>query len=700
MNQIDLTFAIHSHQPVGNFDHVIENNYRESYEPFLCALEKHPGISTALHYTGYLWDYIKSEHPDFIERLHELVEKNQVEMLGGAYYEAILTVLPERDAVSQQKIMKSEMIRFSSGIDVAGMWLAERIWEPGMPSVLHKGGYRYTFLDESHFHAAGVKSEDIHGTFRTEDKGCDTIIFPIDKQLRYSIPFKPPEKSGEYLQAMIEAGRKLVTYGDDGEKFGSWPGTFEWVYKKGWLEKSFTMLENDKSVNIILPREAVQNHSPRGDVYLPCASYEEMGEWTLPAETQVDLHHLKDELKEAGLIDRVSPYIRGGFWRQFFAKYPESAKIYRRMLRVSDKVSSLCRKRNQDDDSTGKAIISLLKGQANDAYWHGVFGGVYLPHLRSAVQKELIVAETICDRQLSPNKIPADKYEPDAEVLSNSKLRVQFSCDHGGGISSLDVREAGIDLVNTMSRYREPYHTRLLEAKDSGNKDENATIHDRIAFKEADMEKKLAVDTYRRYCFIDRFLPADFNFEDLQYNRGVELGDFTDGKYGCRKLPDGISLFCNGSIESKFLALKKVFIMSENGCSLKADYTFTAKDKDFPDIYFAPELNLNLLAPEAEDRFFLINGEPFEHNNLGSSGERSGIRQFSLVDEWQGIRIDIETSPQARWVWHPVETISLSEEGIERIYQGSAILPLFDLNQLIDSRISVTLTIDYWKPII
>jgi len=700
-HKIDLTLAVHNHQPVGNFDFIIEQNYRDSYAPFIQALEKHPRVRVALHYSGYLWDYIKSQHPDFLDRLHKMVERGQIEMLGGAYYEAILTVLPERDAVSQQSLLKKEMEEYSRH-PVEGMWLAERIWEPSMPGIIRRGGYGYTFLDESHFHAAGIPSDGVWGIFRTEDRGDTTLIFPIDKALRYAIPFAAPEKTIDTLEKMRNSGRKLVTYGDDGEKFGSWPGTFKWVYQDGWLENFLTKLELNSFINILLPREAAEAHQPRRTVYLPCASYEEMGEWTLPAETQVDLHHLKEVLTCAGFKERVVPYLRGGFWRQFFAKYREAAALYQRSLRVSDKVAALKQKRKVDLEVVKQAEKCLYKGQANDAYWHGVFGGVYLPHLRSAVEKELILAETICGRELRKSD-STDKYNPQAVVWENAELRVQIQPNLGGGISALDIRKAGFNPVDTMARYREPYHTRMMEAAEKGQtaNNEHASIHDRLVVKEEGLVQKLAQDAYPRYCFIDRFLKPEFSLDDLQYNRKVEAGDFAGAEYRRENNAENlISLSRKGSIADKPAALKKTFRAEPVKLGLKADYQLTGNLSGLKNYWFAPEFNLNLLAPCADDRFFLINGVKFAGNNLGGRGDRSDVKMFSLVDDWLGIRINLSASLPARWVWHPVETISLSEEGIERVYQGSAILPLFRIADIGKIPVTVELTLEYWKPVV
>jgi hypothetical protein len=47
-NRVSLCMVIHSHQPVGNFDHVIEEAYQKSYLPFLKVLSRHSHIRLSL----------------------------------------------------------------------------------------------------------------------------------------------------------------------------------------------------------------------------------------------------------------------------------------------------------------------------------------------------------------------------------------------------------------------------------------------------------------------------------------------------------------------------------------------------------------------------------------------------------------------------------------------------------------------------
>ena len=107
--RISLALAIHNHQPVGNFGWVFAEVFDQAYLPMVEALERHPGVRLSLHYTGPLLDWFRAERPDFIDRLRALVERDQVEILGGGYYEPVLASLPIRDRIGQLSRMGDEL---------------------------------------------------------------------------------------------------------------------------------------------------------------------------------------------------------------------------------------------------------------------------------------------------------------------------------------------------------------------------------------------------------------------------------------------------------------------------------------------------------------------------------------------------------------------------------------------------------------
>ncbi|MCZ7585719.1 MAG: hypothetical protein M5R36_21645 [Deltaproteobacteria bacterium] len=147
-DSVAFCMVLHIHQPVGNFGHVFERAFARSYEPFLSALEEHEKIRLSLHVSGPLLDWIADHHPEYIGRLRRLVNAGRIEMLGGGYYEPILTAIPERDADGQLPLMAAELER-RFGVRPTGIWLTERIWEPSLPALLARNGVQYTLLDET-----------------------------------------------------------------------------------------------------------------------------------------------------------------------------------------------------------------------------------------------------------------------------------------------------------------------------------------------------------------------------------------------------------------------------------------------------------------------------------------------------------------------------------------------------------------------
>ncbi len=336
---IYFSMAFHQHQPVGNFDHVIEHCYAQAYLPFLNVLERHPSIKVSLHYSGPLLKWIQRHHAEFFTQLKAMVKKGQVELMAGGFYEPILSILPNQDKLDQIKKMV-EYINDHFDYQPRGLWLAERVWEPHLVEPIAKSGLEYIILDDSHLKETGLEDDDLYGYYITEDEGCCIKVFPSSMQLRYTMPFAAPEETIEYLRHIAAAGEGLlVQVGDDGEKFGSWPHTYQTVYEEGWLERFFSQLEQNSDWLAVVNHSAyIDQYKPLGSVYLPTASYAEMMEWALPTKARLDYMNAQGQMEHNPTCKR---FLKGGLWRNFLVKYPESNNMHKKMLYVSQKVAQL-----------------------------------------------------------------------------------------------------------------------------------------------------------------------------------------------------------------------------------------------------------------------------------------------------------------------------------------------------------------------
>jgi alpha-amylase len=683
-------FGIHSHQPVGNFSGVFKEAYRNCYRPFLETLARHPGIRVALHYSGPLLEWIEENEPDYIDIIASLAERGQVEMLSGGFYEPILPIIPRDDALGQIQMM-NDYIKRRFGQKARGLWLTERVWEPGLPSLIAQAGLSYTVIDETHFAYAGLGPKDMFGYYLTEDDGREVAVFPIDKHLRYYIPFKLPEDTLNYLRGISAEGKTTdITYGDDGEKFGVWPETYKWVYTEGYLEKLFSMLEaNSDWIKMPTFSEFIEAHPPMGRIYLPAASYDEMMEWALPSRSTVKYQEIVGKLTSDGVYEDYRPFIRGGFWRNFLVKYPEANQMHKKMIHVSRKVNAIKGK------TLAAARRELWRGQCNCPYWHGLFGGLYLNYLRFANYSSLLRAEKMADdaTHSDSSKIHVEHTDYDCDghkelLVSTRDYGVCISPGYGGAVTEIDYKPKCFNMTDVLSRRLESYHRKIKEASHQSKTEEVKSIHDIVRVKEAGLEKKLNYDWYDRRCFLDHFIRPGTTLDAFARADHDEEGDFVNQPYaltGKKKSHDKliVTLKRDGHLWRRQCATpisveKSLAISGKSG--IVANYAVHTGKKPIDSTLFAVELNLTLLAGDNEDRYYEIPGVSLSQNRMNSIGAVDSVSLIRLVDHWMGIAIAIRYEPAATFWRFPVETVSQSEGGFERTYQGSSVTAVWPLS--------------------
>lgn len=692
MGHITFLFGVHDHQPVGNFDWVFEDCYQKGYKPFLDILERHPKVRCALHHTGPLLEWIEKKKPKYFEKLACMVQRNQVELLGGAFYEPILPIIPEKDAIGQIQLM-SRYLKEKFGVTPKGMWLAERVWEPHLPSILSKAGIEYTLTDDTHFAFSGLRPEQMVGYYVTENAGVTLKVFPIDKALRYLIPFKPPEETINYLRSVsIDEGVRAVSMADDGEKFGVWPGTHDWVYNQGYLERLFTALEqNSDWIHMRTYSEYIAENPPTGRIYLPTASYYEMMEWSLPARSATQYGDMVKDLSGKNLYEQYKTFLRGGFWRNFLVKYKESHLMRSKMCWVSDHLESARKAGAEKSNGVLKeAEKDLWRGQCNCPYWHGLFGGVYLNYLRYAIYSHLLKAETACDKILHGSKpwVRMEKLDYDKDgleeiLLSSAEANAYLDPDYGGSLIEWDCKDKHFNVTDTVTRKEESYHGKLVEAqKQQHAGGQPKSIHDIMEVKEAGLENILFYDWYQRHNFLDHFLGKEAGLEGFKKCSYPEEGDFVNQPYGVIKTEAGDSaasvlLRRQGHIyrdgRKTPLQVDKTYRMDNKGV-LRVSYAIQNLGDAPVDLWFGTELNLTLLAGNEADRYYLFDGKPGKKPRMNTEGATPSLSKASLVDEYMKMRLDIELGAEAALWRFPIETVSQSESGFEKTYQGSCLL--------------------------
>jgi len=85
------------------------------------------------------------------------------------------------------------------------------------------------------------------------------------------------------------------------------------------------------------------------------------------------------------------------------------------------------------------------------------------------------------------------------------------------------------------------------------------------------------------------------------------------------------------------------------------------------------EWNVNLLGGGHNPAAYYEteSGERSPHDAAGELASAAGI---AFGNDYEGVEVAATAEPAARVTWYPVETVSNSEGGFERVYQGSSLL--------------------------
>lgn len=647
---VNLLLGVHAHQPVGNFTEVLEEAHHKCYRPFLNTLYRFPEFRFSIHFSGWLLDYLFAHHSADMALLREMVKRKQAEVFSGGDTEPVLAVIPNRDRLGQILELSGKLEK-KLGQRPLGAWLTERVWEATVVPALADAGIRYVTVDDYHFLCSGRTSDELTGFYTTEEDGRKLDLFPISEALRYRLPFSPAPDAVQYIESLATETSCAAIYFDDIEKFGIWPETYEWVYEKKWLEDFIAGVLGSGIIRTMRYCDYHAQHTTRGIVYLPTVSYIEMNEWTLPAPAAQEYADLVQQAKASGRFEHSKAFLRGGIWKNFFSRYPESNWMHKRMLSLSERFHSLPQKQQ-----TGEMRENLYQAQANDAYWHGLFGGLYLPHLRRAVHHAMVRLEGLLDgAQPRPGKIRQDLDLDGCEeiFLHNGAVQAVIKLDGSASIIELDSYALGHNFADTLARRPEHYHRKihLGETAQHPSGPGIASAHDRISFKHEITPDDLATDAHLRTLFRDSWLggsnaaPVELNYIQ-EVDRPQEKGMEFAGQAGP-------------------LLVDKHIRVDRN--RLHVSYHFNGDTSGI----FAVEINLAMPSCDGSGGRFIHDGRIL--GGFGQPLELEMMQELILQDDVLGGELILRSSKPVRLFATPHFTVSQSEAGFEKIMQALTI---------------------------
>ncbi len=656
--KLPFMFGIHCHQPVENFYHVVDEVTEKSYAPFLKVALKNKSFKFAVHYSGWLLEYIRKNHSETFANLKTLSDRGQIEFFTAGFYEPVLSAIPAEDRYGQIKML-SDYVNNHFGVKPTGMWLTERVWDPSIIPAAAECGVKNIIIDDYHLISVGFPKESITSYFKTEQDGYDVNLFPIDMKLRYLTPFKPVEQVIEHMHDALDKKAKLITCFDDGEKFGVWPGTFEHVYKNGWLDKFIKAVRDDDKVEFMHYSDAVEKIKPAGVAYLPITSYEEMGEWSLFADKLERFEQLKDYVKDSQFKNDMKHFVKGSIWKNFFAKYPESNRLHKRTLDLSKRA-----KPYKNDD---KLTDAIYRSQCNDSLWHGVFGGLYLPNLRNNAWGALIEAETMYEKlagvkypQTEIRDMDIDGY--DEVFVRTENINYQFVSRDCGQLGIIELKDKNFNLLNTISRKMEGYHTKYTVDDHQEENTGEKTIHEQSYHIPPEVKEKIAYDWYNKNCFIDHFA-CNFTLDTYERCTFQEIGDFANQAAELTEKAGKLTFKRDGGVyvDVKKYPLKLTKTYNVDGG--KIDFTIAAKTTEDVECVYAQEFNFHF----CDLSKVWINDEL-----VTDRGEFVG-KKIKIEDYHLKKCITIEYDREVTFMYYNIYTVSQSEAGIDLTSQGLSI---------------------------
>ena len=286
------------------------------------------------------------------------------------------------------------------------------------------------------------------------------------------------------------------------------------------------------------------------------------------------------------------------------------------------------------------------------------------------------------------------------EILFESPGQVVvIKPDAGAAIASWDVRGPRHALADVIRRRPEAYHRALVAAAEAAGEPANnpaaeslpggsdaptetagvESIHEIVLEKEPGLAGRLVYDAYERRSGLVHLLSLDVTAADLAGQTFEERADVLDAPYEVVEL-DGDHLVARRDATATLDA-------GDQPVRLEKTYRFEG-DRRRPSLTLTVRLTNRSprplearLAVEWNLLFLGGGGNPAAYYDVGtgrlshdSTGEVAGATRVGSGNTDIGLALGTEMAPAADAWWYPIDTISHSEGGFERVYQGSSLV--------------------------
>ena len=671
MRKVRLILGTHNHIPIGLAQGAVEERYQTAFKPLLAVLYRYPEFPVALHYSGVLLEWLEEFHPEFLMLLEEMVKRGQVEVLGGGYFDPVLPLIPTNDKLGQLEKMTT-WLRGRFEIRPRGCWIAEKVWEPSLASVLRVSGIDYTFLDDGQFEIAGARHGRLLRPSIAEDQGKIISLFPISGDLRALAAREAPAAAIAFLRAIAEntpagapAGAADAADGPPAPPAaaGAHEGApvailledgfsaSEGLLKRDWLERFIRLAaENPGWLQPTTPGMYLRENPPGERLYVPSLSSMDMMGWALAPDVRGKYLDVRRSLTESG----DGRFLVGGHFRQFLTRYPEAWLMYAKMVYTHVLVNQV----RGDRYKKKAAQNELWKGQCHFAYWSGIEGGIYANLLRKAVYQSLIEAEKITRAtEIFVPSIMSVDYDLDNGIeylYQGSELNAYIHA-RGGSLFELDFLPASWNYLDTMVQ------------------------RDLVPAGAA------APTLYPRKAFLDHFLAPRCTMEEFREGCYEEAGDFLTGPFELvelnRALPELLmrrTSFVMAGNNRRSVGIEKRFVFRPR--SIDVYYKVSNLGEEDMESRLAVEMNVSLAARSVESgRLFLLDED--RKSEIGSEPQEIEAMQGLLVrDVRNEVSITLSSARPFRCWSFPLETFNPAAPERPPVFQSHCFIQQWELH--------------------
>lgn len=620
--------------------------YEHAYKPLLKLLYNRPDVRFTLYYSGPLIEWLEKHHSEFVDVLTEMVRRRQVELLGGAYFEPFMPLIPKVDRIGQIERLTT-YLRKCFGRRPRGAWIPESVWDQRLASNFVSGGIEYVFIDEDAFAlraekgTRGRRQPAVYGPILTEDQGKTLTLFPLARTLSNDFFRVEPAEIVSRLERIAQSmpadgeGVAVVSLLFDGTLVGYDPAKAALAVE--WFSRLLDgIVTAGDWLRVRTPYRIMRTRPPLERRFAAVSTQAGIMDWTRGIEA--------DSASGAKSQDD------GTTFRSILESYPESQRLYARMQHTHVLVNQVrgdkYRKMTARDD--------LWRGQSHWAYWNNPSGGIYRSSLRKATYAALIDAEvTTREKGIfipSISRLDVD-LDGDEEILYQGNELNAYLHRHGGHLFELDWLARSWNYLDTMQRRSEPFHDEATRAAGYDSWPRAAFVdhlleagHDRASF--ASGHRRLAADL--------SLLPYRVEDLDKEHSHVTFAAETAVG----------------GELSSLSITKRYTFIRN------RIDVTWVLENGSLVDIdaIFATEINLSFHSLDAGKLRLSLRQGRSRRELPPDTVEADGISELQLYDLHNNTVVTIHPADRPGLWCFPVEAVGVLGMRPHWYYQSNCIV--------------------------